>query len=70
MVARKNKPFDMATYLQWFETYAPNFVAQHGIEKLKKFTGHPVVGFVTNKSDLELLVQQPTIEFEYISFPN
>ena len=70
VVARKNKPFDMATYLQWFETYAPNFVAQHGIEKLKKFTGHPVVGFVTNKSDLELLVQQPIIKFEYISFPN
>jgi hypothetical protein len=66
----KNKPFDMDAYLQWFETHAPNFVAQHGVKKLKQFTGHPVVGSVTNKSDLELLVQQPIVEFEYISFPN
>lgn len=66
----KNKLFNIGTYLKWFETHAPNFVARHGVEKLKKFTGHPIVGSVTNKSDLELLVQQPIIEFEYISFPN
>ena len=70
VVKQSNDSFDMQTYLEWFDTYAPNFVAHHGVEKLKKFTGHPVVGSVINKSDLELLVQQPIIEFEYISFPN
>jgi hypothetical protein len=65
-----NKPsFDMDAYLKWFETNGSSFVAKHGIEKLKKFTGHPVVGTVINKNDLALLVQQPIIEFEYISFP-
>lgn len=66
----KNKLFDMETYLKWFETHAPKFVAHHGVNKLKKFTGHPIIGSVINKSDLEWLVQQPIIEFEYISFPN
>lgn len=55
-------------YLEWFETHAPEFVQEHGIEKLKKFTGHPVIGSVVNKKDLYNLIQQPVIEFESISF--
>jgi hypothetical protein len=62
------KEFDWQTYLQWFETAAPDFVSQHGIEQLKKFTGHPVVGTVINKSDLAELVEQPVLEFESIVF--
>lgn len=64
----KTKSFDMETYLRWFKTHAPKFVQQHGVEKIKKFTGHPIVGSVINKSDLELLIQQPIVEFEHISF--
>lgn len=59
---------DWKHYLTWFETHAKAFVQTHGIEKLKKFTGHPVIGSVVNKQDLQQLVNQPVIKFESISF--
>ena len=64
------REFDWQKYLQWFETVAPEFVSQHGLEQLRKFTGHPVVGTVINKSDLDILIKQPTLEFESIVFNN
>jgi len=60
--------FDWNSYINWFNTHAPEFVATHGIEKIKQFTGHPVVGRVVNTDDLLIAVQQPTLEFEYLEF--
>lgn len=66
-----NRPipkFDWNSYLSWFQFHAPDFVNSKGVELLKKFTGHPIVGSVVNKKDLEELIKQPIIEFEHISF--
>jgi len=60
--------FDWNSYLSWFSSHAPDFVQSNGIDKLKKFTGHPVIGSVINKKDLEQLIAQPKIVFESISF--
>jgi hypothetical protein len=60
--------FDFDKYLTWFETNAPEFVQQHGIEQLTKFTGHPVVGHVINKNDLQDVIDQNTIQFDRIDF--
>lgn len=72
LVIMPNRPqqsqFDWNTYFSWFQTHATEFVKYHGLDKLKKFTGHPVIGSVQNKQDLQTLIQQPVIEFESISF--
>ena len=60
--------FNWNQYIQWFKTHASDFLSKYGEERLKKFTGHPVVGHVINKHDLHILVQQPVIKFEYIQF--
>lgn len=60
--------FDWKKYRNWFETRGRKFVDMHGIELIEKFTGHPVVGSITNKEDLQRLVDQPVIEFESIIF--
>lgn len=60
--------FEQEKYVSWFETHAPDFVKLHSIEKLCKFTGHPVVGSVVNKKDLEIVVAMPIIEFESLHF--
>lgn len=68
IVPEQTPPPDWNHYLSWFETHASDFVQAHGIETLKKFTGHPVIGSVVNKQDLKLLIKQPVITFESISF--
>lgn len=62
------KEFNWNSYLSWFEKHASDFVKSKGMKTLKKFTGHPVIGSVKNKNDLETLIQQPVIEFKSISF--
>lgn len=60
--------FDWTSYLQWFQTHAPDFVADKGIDNLKKFTGHPIIGMVKNIHDLQNLIDLPLIKFESITF--
>lgn len=60
--------FDQQHYLAWFNEHAPDFMQQHGTDKMLKFTGHPIVGSIINKSDLETLVAMPVIEFETLNF--
>lgn len=55
-------------YINWFDTHAPEFVELHGKDRLLKFTGHPIVGAVVNKEDLEKVVAMPVIEFESLNF--
>lgn len=60
--------FDQEQYLEWFKIQAPEFVKQHGVDRLRKFTGHPIVGSVVNKEDLKTVVEMPIIEFELLEF--
>jgi hypothetical protein len=60
--------FDWDKYINWFRQHDNNFVATHGVERIKKFTGHPVVGSIVNKDDLEILIRQPVLDFESITF--
>lgn len=66
-----NRPipnFNWDSYLSWFRFHAPDFLESKTVETFKKFTGHPIIGTVINKQDLEKLIKQPIIVFEYISF--
>lgn len=55
-------------YISWFLANGADFVNQHGIEKLRQFTGHPVVGRVVNLDDLETVVATPILELDCIEF--
>jgi hypothetical protein len=72
LVIAKNKnqstKFDWKKYINWFETHANDFVSMHGAERIEKFTGHPIVGSIINKEDLQTLIDQPVIKFESITF--
>jgi len=69
ILQNKGQPgVDWTNYIDWFKTHAPDFLRLHGVDRLKKFTGHPIIGSVKNKQDLQTLIQQPVIKFESISF--
>ena len=55
-------------YLNWFRQHGSDFLKQHSEEILLKFTGHPVIGHVINKQDLETVITMPVLEFEYLKF--
>jgi len=53
--------FNKNHYLDWWHTNASEFVAQHGIEKILHFTGHPIIGKIINLNDLETVVNSKDI---------
>jgi hypothetical protein len=68
VINQENKKFDIDQYVNWFRTHGTDFLNIHGEETLLKFTGHPVVGNIVNKHDLETVVSTPILEFEYLKF--
>jgi hypothetical protein len=40
--------FSLSQYMHWWKTYAPDFVAKHGLETILHYTGHPIIGRVVN----------------------
>lgn len=65
----KPVPIDIEVYTQWWNTHAPEFVAQHGLEKIMYYTGHPIIGQVTNTDDLAAVVASPDVlELQEIVF--
>jgi hypothetical protein len=38
--------------IEQFQKHDPEFVKQHGIEKIKHYIGHPVIGQVINVDNL------------------
>lgn len=73
IVTKKNSlpfqwQFNTQKYLAWFMTHGKDFLTLHGQEKLLKFTGHPIVGRVTNLDVLETVVSQPEIRLEWLEF--
>jgi hypothetical protein len=59
---------DIDALIEEFKRHDPTFVDQHGIEKIIRYIGHPVVGQLLNKDDLHIVLQAPTLEFESLSF--
>lgn len=62
------KTASLDSYLQRWQTLAPDFVKFHGQEKLIKNSGQPVIGYVTNNHVLLELKKQKNKEFEYFRF--
>ena len=56
-----NKRFPLKEYEQWWTTNAPNFVNQHSMEKIIKYTGFPLVGKVKNKEMLDKICNHASI---------
>ena len=56
--------------IQAFEQHSPEFVQLHGINKIKHYTGYPVIGQVLNLQDLETVVQQHNLVFDSLEFIN
>ena len=60
-------PFPLEEYKNWWTTNAPNFIEEHSLEKILKFTGFPCIGKVSNLLDLELVLKESTLIFESIN---
>lgn len=58
--------WNQSEYLSWFLTHDPDFVAQHGTDKIMRYTGWPIVGRVINLDVLQSVVQDPVLELEQV----
>ena len=50
--AHNRNDFSLSHYIKWWRAHAPSFVAQHSIETILHYTGHPVIGRVVNYEDI------------------
>ena len=57
----ESTPLNVEIYAQWWYKNAPEFIKQHGLEKIMYYTGHPIIGQVFNTNDLELVVAHPKV---------
>ena len=53
--------FNKEQYINWWMTYAKEFVDLHGMDKILHYTGQPVIGRVLNLDDLETVVNSNNI---------
>jgi hypothetical protein len=60
--------FPQEEYLRWWETFAPDFLQYHGVEKMLANTGKPVIGYIINNQLLLGLQTKEKINFEYVRF--
>jgi len=60
--------FDLDTYKTWWQINAKEFVDQHGIDQILKYTGWAVIGRITNLDDLITCLKTPVLEFEKLEF--
>lgn len=61
--------FDWNRYINWFRTHAPaDWLHQLSETTLRNYTGHPVVGRVTNIHALQQAVALPFLEFDRLEF--
>jgi len=59
---------DVNKIIAKFQTHAPEFVAKHGVEKIKHYTGYPVIGRVTDIDLLVKLTQTVNLELDSLKF--
>lgn len=62
----KNKSFDWNRYLAWWKQHGGRFLDLHGMDKIRNFTGHPVIGKVRNLDDLRECVSRPFLELDRV----
>lgn len=55
------REFVYEDYYQWWHTNAPDFVAQHGWERIMYYSGYPLIGHVVNVDDLETVNNHPEV---------
>ncbi len=53
-------------YRAWYEMHAPNWVQQHGWDKIMRYTGWPHVGRVKNLDILKQIATSPLFEIESV----
>jgi hypothetical protein len=58
--------YDQSLYLEWYCTHGADLLAQHGEEKLLRFTGWPIVGRVSNLDVLQQVKDAPLLELEEV----
>jgi hypothetical protein len=54
--------------IEQFQKNDPAFVKQHGVEKIKHYTGHPVIGKIINISDLLVIKNSPQLTLKDLEF--
>jgi hypothetical protein len=69
---RPIKEFDQFDILvEKFQENDPGFVKEHGVEKIKRYTGHPVIGKVKNIEDLITVASSTELlQLENLGFVN
>jgi len=68
VILQVDHPVNVDNILTTFTTHSPEFVKQHGLEKIKSYIGYPVIGRVTNLADLYTVAQAPLLELGEIKF--
>jgi hypothetical protein len=54
--------------IEKFQKNDPEFVEQHGVEKIKHYTGHPIIGQVINVDDLLSIKNSPVLKLKELLF--
>jgi hypothetical protein len=60
--------WDPGRYLDWFRRHAPEWVLEHGEQRLMGYTGHPVIGRCCNVNDLVEVMSRPGLRLQGIEF--
>jgi hypothetical protein len=67
-----HSPYELFTQfdqlIAQFQKNDPQFVELHGIEKIKNYTGHPVIGHILNIDDLLTVKNAPTLTLKELKF--
>lgn len=66
--AAGHSQLDWQSYRQWFEHHATEWVQQQSWERIKAYTGHPVIGRVRNCNALDECINRPYLEFDRLEF--
>lgn len=59
---------DINVLIDRFRQNDPEFVARHGVDKIKHYTGYPVVGRIENVSDIDIVYQSSILKLEKLEF--
>lgn len=54
--------------IEKFKQHDPVFVQTHGVEKIRRYIGHPIIGRVINLNDLRQIKQEPILTLASLGF--
>ena len=58
-ISTYSRQIDRSKVLEWFQTYAPDFVSRHGSRQIEENTGWAVIGKVTNPAEFQKILADP-----------